>query len=145
MWSKSEPREVDVKKTCVFKSLPFALAVALCAVTGVRAASGTWNGAQNAFWTNSANWSASPYPSGGETATFSGASANTVLNTAGLSGILNIVFDTANPEEIRWLIPRHLHPLEVCFALTPPVVACQVRQLVRSPLSGLLIFIDIIF
>jgi len=96
MWSKSEPREVDVKKTCVFKSLPFALAVALCAVTGVRAASGTWNGAQNAFWTNSANWSVSPYPSGGETATFSEASANTALNTAGLPGILNIVFDTAS-------------------------------------------------
>ena len=96
MWSKAEPCEVDVKNTRVVKSLQLALAVALCAVTGVRAASGTWNGAQNAFWTNSANWSVSPYPSGGETATFSEASANTALNTAGLPGILNIVFDTAS-------------------------------------------------
>jgi hypothetical protein len=55
MWSKAEPCEVDVKNTRVVKSLQLALAVALCAVTGVRAASGTWNGAQNAFWTNSAN------------------------------------------------------------------------------------------
>ncbi len=57
------------------------------------AASGTWNGTQDTLWTNSANWSAAPYPSGNETATFDNAgSGNTSLNVAGLSSLLNMTF-----------------------------------------------------
>ena len=74
----------------------FVTVTLLGACLSAYAASGTWSGAQSANWTDSANWSASPYPSGGDTATFSGASANTTINTAGLPGILNIVFDTAS-------------------------------------------------
>jgi autotransporter-associated beta strand protein len=60
------------------------------------AASGTWNGAADAVWTNDLNWSTAPYPSGGDTATFSGDSANKTVDIDGLSGILNIAFDTAS-------------------------------------------------
>ncbi len=60
------------------------------------AASGTWNGTQDTAWTNSANWSASPYPSGGDTATFNNAgNGQTTLAVAGLASIANLTFDTA--------------------------------------------------
>jgi autotransporter-associated beta strand protein len=69
----------------------------LCAATVAQAANGTWNGTANALWTNSVNWSAAPYPSGGDTATFNNAGGvSTALDIAGLSGILNITFDTAS-------------------------------------------------
>ena len=59
-----------------------------------RAADGTWVGAASANWTNLSNWSASPYPGGDETATFSGAgNSQTNINVAGLSGIKNMNFD----------------------------------------------------
>ena len=61
------------------------------------AASGTWSGAGNGYWTNSANWSVSPYPSGADTASFTGAgNSQTTINVAGLSSIKGIFFDTAN-------------------------------------------------
>ena len=57
------------------------------------AASGTWNGTQDALWTNSANWSASPYPAGSETATFGNAgNGNTSINLTGLFSFPNITF-----------------------------------------------------
>src|SRR5690348_289986 len=43
------------------------------------AASGTWSGAADATWANAGNWSASPAPGTGDTATFN-ADAATVLN-----------------------------------------------------------------
>lgn len=67
----------------------------LFAGTTAFAANGTWNGTADAVWTNDLNWSAAPYPSGGDTATFNGDSANKTVDIDGLSGILNIVFDTA--------------------------------------------------
>ena len=83
-----------------FRALPSTAAAALTAAALVllapaplRAASGTWNGTQDAYWTNSANWSASPYPSGGNTATFNNAgNSRTALSADGLSGLLNITF-----------------------------------------------------
>jgi autotransporter-associated beta strand protein len=55
--------------------------------------SGTWNGTQDAIWTNSANWSASPFPSGSQTATFDNAgNGRTVLDIGGLAEMLNITF-----------------------------------------------------
>ena len=75
------------------------VAAGLCLAFGVNevsAASGTWTGAEDVYWTNSANWGVSPFPSGNETATFTGAgNGNTALNLAGLSGIQFITFDTA--------------------------------------------------
>ncbi len=62
-----------------------------------RAASGMWNGTQDVYWTNSANWSLSPFPSGSETASFANSgNGQTVINLAGLSSISNIVFDTVD-------------------------------------------------
>ncbi len=60
-----------------------------------QAASGSWTGAESVFWTNSANWSASPYPglATGETATFGGAgNGNTAIDLDGFSGVRNIAF-----------------------------------------------------
>lgn len=80
---------------CFKRSILTGVAL-LCAATVAQAANGTWNGTANALWTDSANWSASPYPSGGDTATFTNAFGITALDIAGLSGILNITFDTAS-------------------------------------------------
>jgi autotransporter-associated beta strand protein len=65
------------------------------------ASNGAWystNGVyRNTFWTNSWNWSASPYPSGNQTATFNNSlnTTNTTLDLSGLSIISNIVFDAS--------------------------------------------------
>ncbi len=79
-----------------FRLFACTTAITLLTVGPVNAASGTWSGAADAFWTNSLNWSAAPYPSGGDTAVFSNASAFASLDVAGLAGILNITFDTAS-------------------------------------------------
>ncbi len=61
------------------------------------AANGAWNGTQDAYWTNSANWSAAPYPSGAETASFTNSgNSQTSINLSGLASISNITFDTAD-------------------------------------------------
>jgi len=61
------------------------------------AASGVWNGASDGYWTNSLNWSASPYPSSGETATFNNAgNGRTGIDVAGLPIIKNITFTSAD-------------------------------------------------
>ena len=60
-------------------------------------ANGTWTGAQDALWTNSANWSASPFAGQAinETAVFCNAgNGNTLLDVAGLNGLFSIIFDT---------------------------------------------------
>lgn len=63
-------------------------------------ASGTWNSTNagaNAFWTNSLNWSASPYPGVSDTATFNNSgNGQTTIDLTGLPGVLNITFDTAS-------------------------------------------------
>lgn len=86
---------MDITMVC-FKKSVLAVIAMLCCASAAQAANGTWNGAASAMWTNSANWSAAPYPSGADTATFSNASANTGIDLSGLSGILNITFDTAS-------------------------------------------------
>ena len=83
-----------------FRVLTSTVAAALTAAAFIllfpaplRAASGIWNGTQDAYWTNSANWSASPYPSGGNTATFDNAgNGRTALSAEGLSTLLNMTF-----------------------------------------------------
>jgi autotransporter-associated beta strand protein len=69
------------------------LAVLLAGYDAAYAASGAWTGAESAAWTNAANWSVSPFPSGADTATFNGAGGgNTVIDLGGLAGILNVTF-----------------------------------------------------
>ena len=83
-----------MKKT--IKSLKAALAACVCgfAATASLAASGVWSGAADALWTNSANWSTSPYPSGTDTATFNTAGNGQSIDIAGLAGIKYITYDT---------------------------------------------------
>ncbi len=65
-------------------------------------ASGTWYGTNsvyaNAYWTNSYNWSAQPYPSLNQTATFSqaGGGGRTTIDLTGLSSISNITFSSGS-------------------------------------------------
>ena len=60
------------------------------------AATGAWSGAASAAWTNDANWSAAPYPSGTNAATFNGAgNGRTTVDLAGLACIKTVLFDTA--------------------------------------------------
>ena len=60
------------------------------------ALNGVWNGSENGFWTNSANWSASSYPSGvNETAFFTGSGNDqTNVDLTGFLYIRNIRFET---------------------------------------------------
>jgi fibronectin-binding autotransporter adhesin len=82
--------------------LSFPLASALAALLGLhsaQAASATWQGTTDATWAG-ANWSATPVPGTGETATFSG-SAATVNNLTtidlGAGVIINtLLFDTSS-------------------------------------------------
>ena len=74
-------------------------AVALLLAFTASAANGTWSGTAsgaNAFWTNSLNWSASPYPVGPDTALFTtDGNGQTNIDIAGLSYLKYITFDTA--------------------------------------------------
>jgi len=77
-----------------------SLAVVSALLLGVNsavAASGTWNGTSDGFWTNSTNWSSAPYAgaAAGETATFTNATGATTLDLSGLASIRSIVFDEA--------------------------------------------------
>ncbi len=59
------------------------------------AANGVWNGTQNAFWTNSLNWSASPYPFAADTALFANdGNGQTALDLTGLPSIKYITYDS---------------------------------------------------
>lgn len=71
--------------------------VASLGVSVAQAASGYWNGTESAYWTNSANWSESAYPSGSDTASFTNAgNTRTTINIEGLENIKTVVFDSAN-------------------------------------------------
>ncbi len=83
-----------------FRVLSSTAAAALTAATFIllspaplRAANGTWLGTQNNVWVNSANWSVSPYPGLGQTATFDSAgNGYTSLDLTSLPSVANIVF-----------------------------------------------------
>ena len=64
-----------------------------------QAANGTWTGAADSLWTNSANWSVSPYAGSntGESALFDSAGGGrTTLDIDGLYSIWGLTFDTEN-------------------------------------------------
>ena len=89
---------MNLNGVCLKMSLAVAAAL-LFAVNVSLAATGQWNSTvagSNAFWTNSLNWSASPFPDGNQTATFNNnGNGNTTIDLTGLNfGVSNIVFDT---------------------------------------------------
>ncbi len=68
----------------------------LAGVLNTRAASGTWTGVTDNTWAG-ANWSATPVPGTGDTATFNGAgNGNTTIDLGGGVTIGNILFDSSS-------------------------------------------------
>lgn len=67
----------------------------LALVTASHAANATWTGTTSGTWSTGTNWSATPVPGTGNTATFNAASSNTTIATGTIS-INTILFDTAN-------------------------------------------------
>ena len=82
-----------MKKTVMVINAFIISCMFMCATASL-AANGVWNGTVDALWTNSANWSIAPYPSGSETAFFTNNVGPTTLNVAGLSSIKYITFDS---------------------------------------------------
>ncbi|MCX6879980.1 MAG: autotransporter-associated beta strand repeat-containing protein [Verrucomicrobia bacterium] len=70
---------------------------ALFATQSAYAASATWNGTSDAMWANATNWSASPVPGTGDTATFNNAgNSNVIIDLDAGVIIQGITFDTAS-------------------------------------------------
>ena len=68
----------------------------LAGTISLNAASGTWTGATDNTWAG-ANWTASPIPGTGDTATFSGAGGgNTTIDLGSGVTIMDILFNTGN-------------------------------------------------
>ena len=85
----------NMKKTIKSLEISLCVCVCVCAATASWAANGVWNGTGNSLWTNSANWSASFYPIGNETASFTNAgNSQTDIDITGLPVIQNIIFDS---------------------------------------------------
>ncbi len=63
--------------------------------SAVFAASGSWTGAADNTWAGS-NWSASPVPGAGDTATFNAASGNTTIDLGAGVSVGAVTFDTAS-------------------------------------------------
>jgi len=72
-----------------------ALAAVLLATPAANAANASWNGTTNATWSTTTNWSASPVPGAGNTATFNNAGNGNTAITVGAISLTNITFDTA--------------------------------------------------
>ena len=75
-----------------------AMAVAVAAVaTPSQAVNATWNGTDDGVWATTTNWSTSPVPGTGNTATFDNAGgAVDIINLGGGVTIRTILFDTAS-------------------------------------------------
>jgi autotransporter-associated beta strand protein len=84
------------------KSNPFVRSTLLTAIIvttvcqSARAASATWNGTTDALWATATNWSASPIPGTGDTATFDNAGgAVDVINLGTGVSVQNLTFNTS--------------------------------------------------
>jgi len=76
-----------------------ALAAAAANLTShtASAASATWNGTTDALWATTTNWSASPVPGTGDTATFNNAgNGNTTIDLGGGVSVGAVLFDTSS-------------------------------------------------
>jgi autotransporter-associated beta strand protein len=61
------------------------------------AASAAWTGTTDALWATTTNWTASPVPGAGDTATFNSAgNGNTTIDLGGGVSVGSVVFDTAS-------------------------------------------------
>lgn len=84
-----------------FQSSPLRLLntlmfVSFAATSGAFAASATWNGTTDATWATGTNWSATPVPGTGDTATFNNAgNANTTIDLGAGVTIANLSFSSA--------------------------------------------------
>ena len=68
----------------------------LAGTLSLKAASGSWTGAADGTWAD-ANWSATPVPGTGDTATFNGlGNGHTTIDLGGGVTIMNLLFDTGN-------------------------------------------------
>ena len=76
--------------------MPQALALSLTVVSSAHAVSATWNGSSSGVWATTGNWSASPVPGTGNTATFNAASPNTGINLGAGVLINTLLFNTAS-------------------------------------------------
>lgn len=56
----------------------------------------TWNGTTDGLWSTGSNWSATPVPGSGNTATFNNAGGGNVNVTTGAIGLGNLLFDTSS-------------------------------------------------
>ena len=70
-------------------------AITLLGSYRAQAANATWTGTSSNTWGTTTNWTSSPVPGSGNTATFSGASGNTTVSTGAIT-IDTILFDTAS-------------------------------------------------
>ena len=72
-----------------------AVSMLLCAQPSL-AANATWNGTTDALWSTGTNWSATPVPGTGDTATFNNGGGNNtnIIDLGGGVTIKNIAFDT---------------------------------------------------
>jgi autotransporter-associated beta strand protein len=69
----------------------------LAMIIGARGASGTWTGlGADSLWTTTGNWSASPVPGAGDTATFNGAGNGKTSITTAPASLTAYLFDSAS-------------------------------------------------
>jgi fibronectin-binding autotransporter adhesin len=81
----------------VFFFVTILIAITLLLAPKVQAVSATWNGTTSTAWATTTNWSASPVPGSGDTATFNNAgNGNTTLNLGAGVTINTILFNTAS-------------------------------------------------
>jgi autotransporter-associated beta strand protein len=81
----------------VRNSVAIASALAVGSASSAFAASATWNGTTDATWATGTNWSATPVPGTGDTATFNNAGgAVDVINLGAGVTIGNLIFDTSS-------------------------------------------------
>lgn len=77
-------------------ALLLAVPVVLATLQSVRAANASWTGATDNTWAGTGNWSATPVPGTGDTATFNAATLNTTIDLGSGVTISNILFDTSS-------------------------------------------------
>lgn len=79
-----------------FASLLSISALVLLGSPNAQAANATWNGTTDATWATGTNWSTTPVPGNGNTATFNNAGGAIDTITTGAITINTILFDTAS-------------------------------------------------
>ncbi|MGC3990397.1 MAG: hypothetical protein QM796_12090 [Chthoniobacteraceae bacterium] len=86
------------RRPCTLGLLSLGLGLSVIPLNSAFATSDTWTGSSSATWATNANWSTTPatVPGSGDTATFSGASANTTIDLGSGVTIGALLFDTSS-------------------------------------------------